>query len=140
MDVSPLLIFFPHPLSQPIEIMVYTTHIRAEDYVENLYYNTWAEQNVNNQLSVKTCFCQKKWISLHCKQTRRKRSNSIYITVTTLWPPCSSISDLSHMSKKNKFIQLHLQNSKVFVLFNISSIKKVMIKSIYYFNVICILL
>ena len=54
---------------------------------------------------------------MHCKLTRRRRSNSIYITVTTLWPRCSSMFDLSHMCKQSKFIQLHLKNSKRFCSF-----------------------
>ena len=71
----------------------------------------------------------------HCKLTRRRRSNSIYITVTTLWPRSSSMSDLSHMCKKSKFIQLHPKNSKRFCSFQYLFNKKVMIKSIYNFNV-----
>ena len=66
----------------------------------------------------------------HCKLTRRRRSNLIYITVTTLWPRCSSMSDLSHMCKKSKFIQLHFKNSKRFCSFQYIFNKKVMRKSI----------
>ena len=53
----------------------------------------------------------------HCKLTRRRRSNSIDITVRTLWPHCSSSSDFTHKSKKSKFIWLHIKNSKHFCSF-----------------------
>ena len=77
---------------------------------------------------------------IHCKLTRRRRSNSIYITVTTLWPRCFSMSDLTRKCKKGKFIYLHIINSKHFCstqyLFN----KRFMIKNIFDFNVMYILL
>ena len=60
----------------------------------------------------------------HCKLTRRRSSNSIDITVTTLWPRCSSMSDLSHMCKKSKFFQLHLKNTKRFCSFQFLFKKK----------------
>ena len=50
----------------------------------------------------------------HCKLTRRRRSNSIDITVTALWLRCSFSSDFMYMWKKNKFIRLHIINSKHF--------------------------
>ena len=80
------------------------------------------------------------WFGCHWKLIRRRRSNSIYTTVTTLWPCCSSMSDLLHMCKESKFIQLDLKNSKRFCSFKYLFNKKVMIKSIYNFNFICILL
>ena len=36
-----------------------------------------------------------------------KVKNSIYITVTTLWPRSLSMSDFTHKFKKGKFIQMH---------------------------------
>ena len=50
----------------------------------------------------------------HCKLTRRRRSNSIDITVTALWLRCSFSSDFMYMWKKSKFIRLHIINSKHF--------------------------
>ena len=43
----------------------------------------------------------------HCKLTRRRRSKSIDITVTTLWLRCSSSSEFTHKCKKSKFIRLN---------------------------------
>ena len=78
------------------------------------------------------------YFSYHCKLTRRRRSNSINITVTTLWPRCSSMSDYSHKCRKRKFIQLHLNNSKHFCssqyLFNKKSYDKKHIQFQYYLH------
>ena len=56
-------------------------------------------------------------ITAHCKLTRRRRSNSIDITVTALLLRCSSCSDFTHKCKKSKFIVLHITSSKHFYSF-----------------------
>ena len=53
----------------------------------------------------------------HYKLTRRRRTNSIGITVETLWPRCSSSSNFTHKSKKSQFIRLHNTNLKHFCSF-----------------------
>ena len=58
-----------------------------------------------------------KTLKNHCKLTRRKMSNSIDITVSTLWLRCSISSNFTHKRKKSKFIRLHITNSKHFCFF-----------------------
>ena len=48
----------------------------------------------------------------HGKLTRKRRSNSIDITVTTLWQRCSYSSGFMRKSKKSRFIRLCIINSK----------------------------
>ena len=76
----------------------------------------------------------------HCKLTKRRRSNSIDITVMTLWLCFSSNSNFTHKCKKSKFIRLQITNSKIFVLFNSFLIRGEMINNIWDFNLKRILL
>ena len=69
-------------------------------------------------------FCGEERHGRHCKLTKRKRSNSIYITVTTLWPRCSSMSEFSQSVRKANLFSYILRIQNVFVLLNISAIKK----------------
>ena len=51
------------------------------------------------------------------KLTRRRRSNLLDMSCTTLGPCCSSLVRILHTSKKKgKFIRLHISNSKHFCI------------------------
>ena len=76
-------------------------------------------------------------ILLSDKLTRKRRSNSIYITVTTLWPRCSSMSYFTRKCKKSQFIQLHLVNFKHFSFSQYLFNKRVYAKKAYSISMLC---
>ena len=53
---------------------------------------------------------------LHCKLTRRRSSNSIDITGTTLWPCCSSSSDFTHKYERVDWKHIKFQYFVEFTL------------------------
>ena len=57
-------------------------------------------------------------IPLQTYQEEKVKSNSIDITVTTLWLRCSSSSDFTHKCMKNKFSRIQIMKNK-FSLFQI---------------------
>ena len=64
---------------------------------------------------------------IHCKLTRRRRSNSIGITVKTLWLRCSLVLILRTRVREANLFGYITQIQNIF-FFNSSSIKEVMIK------------
>ena len=95
-----------------------TEQNRTQNTEQNQIEKERTEQNRKEQNQIKLNKTEQ-----HCKLTRRGRSNAIDITVKTLWLCCSSSSNFTHKSKKISQIQ------NIFVLFNSSSIKGVIIKT-----------
>ena len=131
MSPPPPLHFLSHPGWQLIQVQrsVRSPKINISYYfIECILHSTvWCIKYLNYTLihikGVQNEIVKTTWNFLnmktpnHCKLTRRRRSNSIDINVKNLWLRCSSSSDFTHKCKKNKFIRLHITNSKHFCSF-----------------------
>ena len=103
---------------------------------ENILYIEW---NLLEK-SVKRPFCCTVSILQHCKLTRRRRSNSIDFTVRLCDPVAPLVLILRISVRKANLYGYISQIQNIFVLFNSSAIRGIMINNIWDFILTRILL